>query len=457
MTASNNVTTILIVDDDQDILDVLDACLSDLPCEVLTVNTPAAAIEAISTKEIAMLICDLHMGDDNIDGNTILAAARIANPDMVSILMSGMMDRDAMITALNSGGVSKYLEKPLDMTEVRRLVDEGVERYLKQVSPRHSLSAIAGTTTVIMKQALTGSGPSKIHMPDPPVTDIPHRTGELIDDRYKLVAVLGTGRTGVVYLAEDAFLSANVALKVLNQEFTKSEDEIAVLKAEARIAMTLSHRNIVRLYNFDKADNDHFLVMEYVDGCSLRHVLVQDGKLPMESLALVVRSASSAMSYAHEHGVIHQDLKPDNLLLSREGIIKIIDFGLACLIDKQVDSDYIVGTPVYMSPEQKRGEPLTPQSDIYSLGIVTYELATGRYPFPEDASHMDVLNMEACELSGLPSRMKHVLERATASNAEDRYKTAAVFADAFINAASLADDIAPQASTRRISKAEEES
>ncbi|MBN2302054.1 MAG: protein kinase [Lentisphaerae bacterium] len=441
--------TVLIVDDDKDVLDLLATCLEDLPYEIVTTDNPLEAIKILSTREISLLICDLHM-DNKIDGNAILAAGRKANNDIVSILMSGKMDRDDMITALNRGGISKYLEKPLDTLEVRQLVADGINRYTKQARPKARMFSSAGETTVVLKQSLPiiHEHASANIWPG----NSQFRTGETLGDRYKLGEVLGTGRTGIVYLSEDLFLHTNVAVKVLSPNLTSSYEEISVLKEEARIAMTLSHRHIVRLYNFDKAGADHFLVMEYVDGCSLRHVITQDGKLPINSVALIVQACSSALSYAHEHNVIHQDLKPENILLSVDGFIKIIDFGLACLMGKQTDSDYITGTPVYMSTEQKRGETVTPKTDIYSLGIVAYELATGKHPFPENISYMDALHMEPEPLTGVPTKIRNVLEKAMASDPKTRWETVAEFSKAFSSAAAPFTKASSRSTTRHIRK-----
>jgi eukaryotic-like serine/threonine-protein kinase len=215
---------------------------------------------------------------------------------------------------------------------------------------------------------------------------------------------------------------------------TTDPKEIAILKEEARIAMTLSHRNIVRLYNLDKKDEQYFLVMEYVEGCMLHDILAQEGKIPMDWVVPIARACASALSYAHEHGVVHQDLKPENLLLSDNGIIKVIDFGLACLIGKQPDANHIAGTPIYMSPEQKHGQPVDIRTDIYSLGIVLYEMLTGRPPFPESMSQMEALKIDPQPLTGLPKKMLNVLEKAIALNPEDRWNSVQEFVSAFVEA-----------------------
>ena len=424
---------ILLVDDEQDILDMLETFLTGMSCEILTARTSAHAIEILQKKEIAVLICDLHMADD-LDGNDILSVARSANADIVSILMSGSMDRSDMITALNTGGVSRYLEKPLHVDEVVAMVEEGLARYARQSRPQERLKALAKQQTVLLRD-----DDNVLPKPTKKISIVRRESQRICDNegignRYQLLSILGEGRVGVVYEAKDLFLHSTVALKVLNPKLTASEREIAVLKEEARIAMTLTHKHIVRLYNFDKVDANYFLVMEYVPGCSVRDVLVQDGPFPEDSVKLIVHACASAVSYAHEHSVVHQDLKPDNMLISDEGLIKIIDFGLACLTGDKGRYGHISGTPFYMSPEQKKGEPVDSRTDIYSLGIITYELLRGRPPFPAETGPEDALKMDPGELTGLAEPVARVVQKAIARDPDDRWSSVTDFADALIEA-----------------------
>jgi len=422
---------ILLVDDEQDILDMLETFLAGLQYEILTARTSAEAIDICNEREIALLICDLHMAD-GMDGNDILSAAREANADIVSVLMSGSMDRSDMITALNTGGVSRYLEKPLHVDEVISVVEEGIARYARQSRPQERLKALAKQETVQLRDDdnLLPRPTEKISIRKRQS----HRLceNEYIGQRYQLLSVLGEGRIGIVYEAKDLLLHSTVALKVLNPKLTASEREIAVLKEEARIAMSLTHKHIVRLYNFEKIDTNYFLVMEYVPGCSVRDVLIQDGPFPEDSVKLIIHSCASAVAYAHEHSVVHQDLKPDNILISDEGLIKIIDFGLACLSGDKSKYGPISGTPFYMSPEQKNAEPVDPRTDIYSLGIITYELLRGAPPFPEGTTPEDALQMNPGELTGLPEPVKRILQKAIAPDPDDRWSSVPDFTGALL-------------------------
>jgi DNA-binding response OmpR family regulator len=429
--------SVLIVDDDPDILELISDCLSDLPYDILTANTAGKAIDLLREKDITVLICDLHIAGD-ADGNQILATAHSANDDLVTVLMSGRMERDAMIKALNEGGVWHYLEKPLELDELRHVVEESITRYIRHRAPRDRLKAMAAMATARFDRDRDGDAPATLTLPIQAERkpDQLLQEKKMLGDRYRLMAVLGDGGTGTVYRAQDTFLHMVVALKLLHPHLTTERKEIAILKEEARIAMTLSHRNIVRLYNLDVKEGRYFLVMEYVEGCTLNDIVAMKGVMPIQWVTLMARSCASALSYAHEHGVVHQDLKPENLLLSDNGILKVIDFGLACLIGKRWNSEQIAGTPVYMSPEQKHGLSVDARTDIYSLGLVLYELLTGRMPFPSGISPTDALHTDAEPLTGLPDDLLAVLRKATAPDPDDRWNSVMDFVNAFAEAGS---------------------
>ncbi|MDI6775087.1 MAG: serine/threonine-protein kinase [Verrucomicrobiota bacterium] len=193
-----------------------------------------------------------------------------------------------------------------------------------------------------------------------------------ITRRYRIREKLGEGGAGVVYKAQDQFLDMPVAIKFLNPQLTHDKQAVASLKAEARIAMRLSHPHIVHLHNLEKSGNKFFLVMEHIKGSTFRELLRVYGRMPLDTVIETFRVCSDALSYAHRYGVLHNDLKPENLLIADDGVLKVIDFGISCLINAR-QTDFIMGTPAYMSPEQIRGERLDRRTDVYSLGIMTYE------------------------------------------------------------------------------------
>jgi serine/threonine-protein kinase len=253
-----------------------------------------------------------------------------------------------------------------------------------------------------------------------------------LSKRYKLGERLGEGGTGVVYKAEDLFLDMPVAIKVLNATFTNDKVAVAALKEEARIAMRLSHQHIVHLHNLEKTGTNYFLVMEYIKGSTFRDLLNLYGRLALDTVIQTLKVCSDALSYAHRHGILHNDLKPENLLITEEGVLKIIDFGISCLINTRQE-DFIMGTPAYMSPEQIRGEKLDKRTDVYSLGIMTYEFLTGRTPFPDNAGLEDVLRLLPVQLPNVADQIRPSILKAIDPNHDQRWESAETFATAFIN------------------------
>ena len=261
-------------------------------------------------------------------------------------------------------------------------------------------------------------------------------------DRYKVEAVIGSGGSGTVYKAHDILLKMPVAIKVLAPHLAADKEAIAMLKDEARIVMQLSHRHIVRLYNLEMAGSKYFLVMEYVEGETLRQAMKPYGKLPLASVAQIVEVCADALSYAHRHGVVHKDLKPDNLLLAEDGVLKIIDFGIAGLTNAKRLDGSIVGTLAYMSPEQIAGQALSSQTDVFSLGVIVYELLTGALPFNRDVVNGSISETVAVDnLINLPRGVRDAVALAMARNPDERWKSVSDFAQAFVKAAEAAREI----------------
>lgn len=434
---TRNVPTVLIVDDEVMVLDLIKHQLSGVPHAIITTPSSAEALEIVKRIEIAVLLCDLRM--PGVDGNAVLSAAREANPNVVSVLMTGMGDLDATVRAINEGGIWKYLAKPWRREQLVGIVNEAVARYKTLCRQDALLKELA--------REITGEADAVRGDRDDEESSVPFirrafpfgrgkaagRVGgkKNLGNRYRLEEVLGEGGTGTVYRAHDTLLDMPVAVKVLGSRFTGDEIAISTLKEEARIAMQLSHRHIVRLHNLQKTAKNYFLVMEYVEGRTFRDVLKVYGKLPMDTVRQVVQVCADALSYAHRHGVVHKDLKPANLMLAKDGVLKIIDFGVACLIHAQEKSDTVVGTPVYMSPEQIGGETLDARTDIYALGVIAYQLLTGHTPFPEMTVDLDLLAKGPGPLTDLDPLMRPVLEKATARRRDDRWETMSDFAQAF--------------------------
>ena len=253
--------------------------------------------------------------------------------------------------------------------------------------------------------------------------------------RYRFDKIIGDGGTSTVYKAEDLLLGMPVAIKVLKRELSDDAAAVARLKVEARIAMQLAHSHIVRLHDLQKVGGHYMLVMEYVDGYSLRHVLDEYGRLALESVLDIVALCADALSYAHRKGMLHNDLKPDNLLLTTEGVLKVVDFGTASFANSSPESEYIIGTPVYMSPEQLRGEQLDVRTDVYALGMTVYELLTGRTPYSPQATLEDIRALKREPLTGVPDAIREVLDKAIAPDRDARWPSVEEFRNALFLAA----------------------
>ncbi len=257
---------------------------------------------------------------------------------------------------------------------------------------------------------------------------------DLLDNRYRIEGKLQEGGSGVVYRAKDTLLNMPVAIKVLLDELTHDRVAMAQLLDEARFAMQLSHRHIIRLHNVNVTNGRYYLVMEMINGLSLREILNRESVLDTASVARVANVLGDALGYAHRHGVYHRDLKPDNIMVTDDGVLKIIDFGMACLARQARQHEDICGTPFYMSPEEIRGEMLDARADVYAMGVLLHELLTGRLPFEGEDPPEDFLNFTPVCSPELPMALKAVLERAMALDRSSRWADVVAFASAFLTA-----------------------
>ena len=189
---------------------------------------------------------------------------------------------------------------------------------------------------------------------------------------------------GRVYRAYDRLLDMEVAVKLLNHEFSRDQEAINQLKEETRISLQLLHRHIVRFYNLEKRQNQFLIIMEYVPGVSLHKYMAQmpQGLVPLDLVLQIVGVMADALGYAHRKGVLHKDITPSNVLISEDGVLKLIDFGIADLMNRQrVIPDYVIGTPVYMSPEQLRGDELDARRTLFTW-CMTHQMMSGRCKTP---------------------------------------------------------------------------
>jgi non-specific serine/threonine protein kinase len=217
-----------------------------------------------------------------------------------------------------------------------------------------------------------------------PLSD-PER-GTLFAERYEIIEVLGRGGMGRVYRVEDKKLQEEVALKVINPEIAANKSIIERFRNELKLARQIAHRNVCKMYSLEEAGDRHFIVMEYVPGENLKSMIRMSGQMGLKTAITIAKQVAGGLNEAHRLGVIHRDLKPSNIMIDREGNARIMDFGIARLTKVKgiTRAGTAVGTPEYMSPEQVEGRELDQRSDIYSLGVVLYEMVTGRVPFEGD-------------------------------------------------------------------------
>ncbi|HEY2327638.1 MAG TPA: Stk1 family PASTA domain-containing Ser/Thr kinase [Gaiellaceae bacterium] len=252
------------------------------------------------------------------------------------------------------------------------------------------------------------------------------------DERYVIKRKLGSGGMADVYLAEDQELGRRVALKLLDDRHAADEQFVERFRREAQSAAGLNHPNIVSIFDRGRAEGTYYIAMEYLDGRTLKELLVRNGPTPIPIAIDYARQILGALAFAHRNGIIHRDIKPHNIIVGRDGRLKVTDFGIARSGTSQMtEAGSIVGTAQYLSPEQARGAPVDPRSDIYSLGIVLYEMLTGKVPFTGDTpveiamKHLSQIPAPPSELrADVPHDLDAVVMRAIAKDPEQRYASA---------------------------------
>src|SRR5262245_30253510 len=205
--------------------------------------------------------------------------------------------------------------------------------------------------------------------------------GQMLSARYRIVGLLGRGGMGEVYRADDLELGQSVALKFLPEKVARDPEALERFRREVRTARQISHPGVCRVYDIAEVDGHVFLSMEYIDGEDLSHVLMRLGRPSRDKAVEIARALCLGLAAAHENGVLHRDLKPANVMIDGRGRVRLTDFGLAGLADELAATPERAGTPAYMAPEQLESGKVSVRSDIYSLGLILYELFTGKRPF----------------------------------------------------------------------------
>jgi serine/threonine-protein kinase len=264
--------------------------------------------------------------------------------------------------------------------------------------------------------------------------------GTLFDDRYEIELLLGHGGMGVVYRARDRSLDERVAIKLLRPDYARDPRMAERFKSEIRLARRVRHRNVCAIHDFGEAAGLLYISMELAEGLDLKRMIRQHGALPLERACDVILQACAGLDAVHEAGIVHRDIKSPNIMVEPSGLVRLMDFGIAKREDTAAGvtlTGQVVGTPDYMSPEQAQGTKTDARSDVYSLGVVAYEVLTGRVPFHGDTPISTILKhihdqppLDGPPAEGLSPALRQVLRHALAKDPADRYRSAAAFAEA---------------------------
>jgi serine/threonine protein kinase len=262
---------------------------------------------------------------------------------------------------------------------------------------------------------------------------------------YRILEKLGAGGMGEVYLAEDMKLGRKVAIKILSEEYTTNKDRLHRFEQEAAAASNLNHPNILTIHEVGSDDGRHYIATEYIDGVTLRRKAAE-APLEIKEILEIAIQIASALEEAHAAGIVHRDIKPDNVMVRRNGYVKVLDFGLAKLtetVDRSAldpdaatrvmvhtDAGVVMGTSHYMSPEQARGKPVDARSDIWSLGVVIYELVAGRTPFSGETGTDVIVGITQKEppplarfAPNVPAELDWIVNKALRKDRDERYQT----------------------------------
>jgi CheY-like chemotaxis protein/tRNA A-37 threonylcarbamoyl transferase component Bud32 len=430
--AGRKTAHVLVVDDVEDNREVLRRRLEREGYSVDSASNGREALTRIAQAPFDLVLLDVLMPE--VDGYAVLEQLKSdpATRDIPVIMISALDDMPSVVRCIERGA-EDFLPKPFDAVLLRARISACLEKkrlrdhekeYLEQVQ-----QVIEAASAVEAGQYMPGRLASIAKRDDAlgrlarvfdgMVTQVKEReerlreqirelrgdidvtrkqtaefaatldvgnlkSGSRFADRYEIIRVVGRGGMGTVYLARDLELGEEVAIKTLRVELLMDDTLLERFKGEIRLTYRITHRNVVRTHYFGEWSGAYYLTMEYVEGVTLRQLIDTRGRLGVPSTLAIGSQLAESLAVAHEQGVIHRDIKPQNLLLDAEGVLKVMDFGIARLAERSselTEVGLVVGTPAYMSPEQLLADQLDPRSDLYSAGLVLYECLTGRLPF----------------------------------------------------------------------------
>jgi CheY-like chemotaxis protein/tRNA A-37 threonylcarbamoyl transferase component Bud32 len=476
---------ILIVDDVEENRAVLARRLGREGYDVDSVATGEAALDRIGTGAFDLVLLDVLM--PGMDGFAVLERIK-SNPETrrIPVIMISALDDLSSVVRCIEHGAEDYLAKPFDPVLLRARIGASLEKkrwhdreadYLKQVSrvidaagavehgtyAAGALGAVTarddelGRLARVFDSMAAGIRAREVKLREQlrelradvsiatsefestqanaanEAADV-LRLGSVLANRYEVLAVVGRGGMGIVYRARDRELNEDVAIKAIRQEFLADTVAAERFKSEIRLARRISHRNVVRTHDLGEADGMLFVTMEYVRGIDVRELLTTRGKLGVASTIALARQFAEALAVAHSAGVIHRDVKPENALIDSEGVLKVMDFGIARLAEAtstRTQTGMIVGTPAYMAPEQLVGEEVDQRADLYALGVVMYECLAGHAPFQAPSAVAligKVLTTEApppsAKSADVPPALSALVMRLLSKSRDDRPENA---------------------------------
>ena len=283
---------------------------------------------------------------------------------------------------------------------------------------------------------------------DGPAPDV----AAILATRYEVLDSLGEGGMGLVYRVRDRETNEILALKLLRPEIARDPAMMERFKDEIRLTRRITHKNVCRIYDFNRVDDLAYITMEYVDGESLRTYLQRAGKLSMERVVDLARQMAAGLGEAHAQGVVHRDLKPDNVILARDGLVKLMDFGIARALEgNSTTTQTVIGTPGYMAPEQSQGKSIDQRTDLYALGLILYECLTGRRAFA-GVTPVEVALKQIKErpvpprqlLSSTPLHLEAVVMRCLEKEPSRRFASAAELQRALMPSSDSSAQYAPR-------------
>ncbi len=474
---------ILVVDDGAENREVLRRRLERSGHAVEAAEHGRRALELLAERPFDLVLLDVLMPE--LDGFAVLEAIK-GDPklrDIPVIMISALDDMPGIVRCIEHGA-EDFLHKPFDPVLLRARINASLEKKRlrdQEVEYLHEVGRVIDAATAVEAGSYRAGAlapvarradelgrlarvfdsmvsqmkareerlrdqvrdlRAEIEVARRDTKDIPLsvdggnlRPGERFATRYQVQGEIGRGGMGTVYRARDLELEEDVAIKTLRPEFVTDRTLLERFKDEIRLARRLTHQNIVRTHDFGEWSGVYFLTMEYVEGITVRALLDTRGRLGISSTLAIAAQLAQSLVVAHEHGVIHRDIKPQNLLLDDAGVLKVMDFGIARLAERSTsvtEAGLVVGTPAYMPPEQLMAETVDARSDLYAAGVVLYECLTGKPPF-EGSTVISLvaklLSQEAPPPAAVnpevPPALSALVLRLLAKKPEDRVQTAA--------------------------------